>query len=89
MRDLKVAIIQTNQFWEDKVANFNHFEKEHFSKIKAGECDLILLPEMFNTGFSLNTNVLAEPMNLTTQKWMKQMLTGGLRPPLWLKNCYR
>jgi predicted amidohydrolase len=34
--------------------------------------DLILLPEMFTTGFSMNASALAEPLNLTTFKWMKQ-----------------
>jgi predicted amidohydrolase len=33
--------------------------------------DLIILPEMFTTGFSMNAAALAEPMNLTTFKWMK------------------
>ncbi len=35
--------------------------------------DLIVLPEMFNTGFTMQAAALAEPMNLTTCKWMKMM----------------
>ena len=38
-----------------------------------GDVDVIILPEMFNTGFSMDNLSLAEPMNLTTFKWMKQM----------------
>ena len=72
MQDLKVAIIQTNQFWEDKVANFYHYEKEHFSKIKPGECDLILLPEMFNTGFSMNVELLGEKMSGQSIMWLQK-----------------
>lgn len=72
MQDLKVAVIQTNQFWEDKIANFNHFEKEHFSKIKSGECDLILLPEMFNTGFSMNVELLGEKMSGQSIQWLQK-----------------
>jgi predicted amidohydrolase len=33
--------------------------------------DLIILPEMFTTGFTMNAAALAEPMNLTTFKWLK------------------
>ena len=72
MQDLKVALIQTNQFWEDKKANFEHLENMHFSKIKTGDCDLILLPEMFNTGFSMNVKDLGEEMSGTSIKWLQK-----------------
>ena len=36
-------------------------------------CDLIVLPEMFATGFSMESALLAEPMNLQVHKWMKQL----------------
>ncbi|MBI3134919.1 MAG: amidohydrolase [Bacteroidetes bacterium] len=70
MQNLRIAIIQTNQFWEDKTANQNHVEKNHFSKIAPGSCDLILLPEMFNTGFSMNAAALAEDMEGPSVKWL-------------------
>lgn len=35
--------------------------------------DIIILPEMFNTGFSMNAENLAEPMNFRTFRWMNQM----------------
>lgn len=35
--------------------------------------DLIVLPEMFTTGFTMEARAVAEPMNLTTFRWMKQM----------------
>ena len=35
--------------------------------------DLILLPEMFTTGFTMDAHAVAEPMNLTTFRWLKQM----------------
>jgi len=72
MQDLKVALIQTDQFWEDKKANFLHLENAHFSKIKPGECDLILLPEMFNTGFSMNVERLAEEMSGDSIQWLQK-----------------
>ena len=46
---ISVALIQTVQAWEDKAANFNHFEPLIG---EASSADLIVLPEMFSTGFS-------------------------------------
>jgi predicted amidohydrolase len=61
MHELKVAFFQTNLFWEDKDKNLNHFD-EQFSLIRE-PVDLIILPEMFNTGFSINPEKCAEEMN--------------------------
>ncbi len=68
---MRIALVQSDLYWEDISANLSQFE-EKIWKIEAA-VDVIVLPEMFNTGFSMNTNSLAEPMNLTTHKWMKQM----------------
>ncbi|OIQ34430.1 MAG: hypothetical protein BM555_04410 [Crocinitomix sp. MedPE-SWsnd] len=70
MSDLRVAIIQSKQFWEDKKANFVHFEA-HLSAIEPASTDLIMLPEMFNTSFSMNTNELGEEMDGAAIQWMK------------------
>ncbi|MBK9190376.1 MAG: hypothetical protein IPM77_02150 [Crocinitomicaceae bacterium] len=67
-----MALIQTNQFWENKEANFEHFEKTHFAQIEPNSCDLILLPEMFNTGFSMSTNLFAEEMTGKSVQWLKK-----------------
>lgn len=69
MQDLRISIIQTNLHWESIDANLAMLE-EKIWKIKT-ESDLIVLPEMFNTGFSMKT-ALAEPMNSKTFRWMKQ-----------------
>jgi predicted amidohydrolase len=69
MQDLKVTLIQTELYWENPIANLAMLE-EKIAQIEE-ETDLIVLPEMFSTAFSMNTT-LAEPMNLTTFKWMKQ-----------------
>lgn len=61
MQDLKVAYIQTGLSWEEKTENLNRFE-DHFTKIKE-DVDLIILPEMFNTGFSINPERFAEKMD--------------------------
>ena len=70
MQDLKLTLIQSTIHWQNVGANLAMFE-EKIWQIE-GKTDIIVLPEMFNTGFSMETS-LAEPMNLTTFKWMKQM----------------
>lgn len=71
MQDLKVTLIQSPLHWEDPVANMAMFEEKIWSMEE--ETDLILLPEMFTTGFSMNAEKLAEPMNLHSFKWMQKM----------------
>ena len=61
MQDLKVAFIQTELSWEDKTQNLKRFD-EHLKSINE-EVDLILLPEMFNTGFSINPESCGEEMS--------------------------
>ena len=71
MQNLKIAAIQSALYWEDITANLANFE-EKIEQIEH-EPHLILLPEMFNTGFSMNSKALAEPMNHTTFKWLKMI----------------
>lgn len=71
LHDLSITLIQTNLYWEDVTANLAMLEEKIFS-IQAAT-DLIILPEMFTTGFTMNPAKLAEPMNLHTTRWMKQM----------------
>ena len=69
MQDLNVAVVQANQIWENKTANLSNYEAllENISAI-----DLILLPEMFHTGFSMNVEQLAETMdNSMGLDWLK------------------
>jgi omega-amidase len=70
MQDLSITLIQTDLFWENPTANLANLE-EKIAQISE-PTDLIILPEMFNTGFTMNVKAVAEPMNLTTFKWMKQ-----------------
>jgi predicted amidohydrolase len=71
MQDLTISVVQANLYWEDVRANLSNFEEKIWCL--SGKTDLIILPEMFSTGFSMETQKLAEPMNHTTFKWMKQM----------------
>ena len=60
MQDLKIALLQMNQKWEDKLANLKHFEGQ--ISLISEPVDIILLPEMFHTSFSMNAESLAETM---------------------------
>jgi predicted amidohydrolase len=68
--NLKITYIQTSLIWENKIANLTHFETL-FKSIK--QTDLIVLPEMFTTGFTMNSNLLAEQENEETFLWIMQM----------------
>lgn len=70
MQNLKLALIQSDIHWHEVNANLAMYE-EKIWEIEE-QVDVIVLPEMFQTGFTMETS-LAEPMNLTTFKWMKQM----------------
>ena len=68
MSALTITIIQSNLHWEDKEKNLSSFA----TKIKSiqGKKQLVLLPEMFSTGFSMNAEKLAEDMDGPTIGWM-------------------
>ena len=68
---MKITLIQPDLKWEDKKANLKHLGK-FFGKIPDGT-NLVVLPEMFNTGFSLNTDLLAEAPLSDTYSWMKEI----------------
>lgn len=81
---LKVAAIQADLAWEAPEKNRNYFEKQ-FQGLASQDFDLVILPEMFTTGFSMQPKKLAEPNNGITVKWMQAnalkynfLLTGSL-----------
>lgn len=67
--NLRVAIVQTRLHWQDPVANLESLS-ERLATI-TGNTDVIVLPEMFSTGFSMNT-ASAEKMEGSAMKWMLQ-----------------
>lgn len=72
MKDLNIAIIQTEIYWEQIDKNLEMLE----SKIQAilSPVDLIILPETFTTGFAMkNVAQHAEPMDGKTIKWMRSI----------------
>jgi omega-amidase len=83
MSTLSITIIQTHLHWENKVANLQMLE-EKINSIKE-KTEIIVLPEMFSTGFSMKPELLAETMDGVTIQWMKRItaekkiiLTGSL-----------
>ena len=65
---MHVTLISTDIAWEDKAANFSLLEKL-FADFSAST-DLVVLPEMFTTGFTMNKS-LAEDFSGETLKWMQ------------------
>ena len=80
---MKIALIQVPLFWENPKLNRDYFE----AKIKAlaENVDLIVLPEMFTSGFTMNPKAVAETMQGDTIIWLKNLakaknaaITGSL-----------
>ncbi|MCG8733294.1 nitrilase family protein [Tenacibaculum finnmarkense] len=68
---LKTVLVQSDIVWENPTENRKLFE-EKINKISS-DIDLIILPEMFTTGFSMKANHLAETMTGDTVNWMKRL----------------
>jgi len=73
MSNLSVTIIQANLHWEDKKANLQMLEEKILSI--SDKTEVVVLPEMFSTGFSMKPELLAETMDGQTVQWMKRMAT--------------
>jgi len=71
MNTISVTLIQSDLAWEDKTANLFQFEKK-INSIKEPS-QIIVLPEMFSTGFSMKPSELAEKMDGETVQWMKRI----------------
>ena len=61
MENLKLALIQYPIFWEDKEKNFKYLDNKLDENPES--VDIIILPEMFNTGFTMNSEKFSENMN--------------------------
>lgn len=65
---MRLSIIQSSLNWENPAANRAMFT-EKLAQLR-GATDLVVLPEMFSTGFSMAATRLAEPMDGPTAQWM-------------------
>lgn len=80
---LTITTIQADLRWEDREGNLARFEKA-INGINQ-KTEVVILPEMFSTGFSMQAEKLAEPMDGTTMEWIKKtaarhkiILTGSV-----------
>ena len=71
MSTLIITGIQSSLHWEDKEANLQMLEEKIFSISQPTE--IVVLPEMFSTGFSMQPKKLAETMDGETVEWMKRI----------------
>ena len=80
---MKIALIQSDLYWEDVFKNRKSFE----SKINQidSSVNLVVLPEMFSTGFTMNATEVAETMEGETVLWLQSLakqknfaITGSL-----------
>lgn len=82
MNELRLALVQTSLHWEDAAAN----KRDMDAKLRnLSDVDVVFLPEMFTTGFSMRPSVLAETMEGETVQWMiswskelNSVVTGSL-----------
>lgn len=80
---MKTALIQSAIIWENPEANRNYFEQK--INTISESIDLIVLPEMFTTGFTMNPETVAETMDGKTMGWLQSLakakktaITGSL-----------
>lgn len=69
MQDLRVTLVQADQIWENAEENYKNYRK----LLSGVETDLILLPEMFQTCFSMNTNLSEPYTNSESINWLKDL----------------
>jgi omega-amidase len=67
--NLKITVFQAYLFWENVDKNLQNLSLRLSMGVKE-KTDLIVLPEMFNTGFTMNAAELAEPIHGKTMQWM-------------------
>ncbi len=83
MSQLTISLIQSYLHWEDKEKNLQQFRDKIASLPE--QAQVVVLPEMFSTGFSMQPGLLAETMDGPTIAWMKdtarqyrKIITGSM-----------
>ena len=71
MKDLKLTLVQTALLWQNVSGNLEALEKKILGITE--ETNVIILPEMCTTGFSMEPEKCAESMNGTTMQWMARL----------------
>lgn len=80
---MKIALIQTSLAWESPMENRSHLAQKITGFMQ--DVDLIVLPEMFSSGFTMNPEAVAETMDGETVLWLQHLakakdcaITGSL-----------
>ncbi len=68
---IKIALVQTNIKWEETKNNLSKYEA--IVKQIEEDTNVVFLPEMFNTGFSMNVEKIAETMEGKSVSWLKEV----------------
>lgn len=74
---MKIALIQTSLIWENPIENRSHLSQKINGFLE--DVDLIVLPEMFSSGFTMNPETVAETMQGETIAWLQHLAKA--------KNC--
>ena len=74
---MKIALIQTHLIWENAIENRSHLAQKITGFME--DVDLIVLPEMFSTGFTMHPKEVAETMQGETVAWLQHLAEA--------KNC--
>ena len=74
---MKIALVQTTLAWESPMENRSHLAQKINGFLE--DVDLIVLPEMFSSGFTMNTKAVAETMQGETVSWLQHLAKA--------KNC--
>ncbi len=72
---MKISVIQTDLVWENKPLNLVNIARQIMPLF--GKTDLVIMPEMFNSGFSMNPEKLSESAEDKTFTWMKNISETG------------
>lgn len=93
-QDLRISLVQTELVWQQPQANRDRLAE--LLKPLAGQSDLIVLPEMFTSGFSMAPEQVAEPVDGPTTDWLRQQaaelgaaITGSVATDLGGRYCNR
>lgn len=83
MQTLTISLLQSNLYWEDKEKNREQFQAK--IALLPKETQVVILPEMFTTGFSMKPELLAETMEGESVAWLRntakqyrKIITGSL-----------
>ena len=71
MAALRVTLVQQPLVWQQAVENRRHLGA--LLRPLAGHTDLVVLPETFTTGFSMEVEALAEPEGGTSTQWLREL----------------